>query len=106
MSKDTAKRTIAVVAEFKEMSEDEISLDTSLEKMEMDSLDALSLVFELEEEFDIMIPDDKAFEMKTIGEMVKGIDKLLELKEAEEKGDSSSKEASDSSDKDLAAADG
>ncbi len=51
MRKDTAKRTIAVVAEFKEIPEDEISLETSLEKMEMDSLDALSLVFELEEEF-------------------------------------------------------
>ena len=93
MSKDTAKRTIAVVAEFKEISEDEISLETSLEKMEMDSLDALSLVFELEEEFDIMIPDDKAFEMKTIAEMVKGIDQLLEAKEAEKDSESSDKEA-------------
>lgn len=93
MSKDTAKRTIAVVAEFKEMSEDEISLETSLEKMEMDSLDALSLVFELEEEFDIMIPDDKAFEMKTISQMVEGIDKLLAAKEAEGDEDSSDKES-------------
>ncbi len=92
MRKDTAKRTIAVVAEFKEIPEDEISLETSLEKMEMDSLDALSLVFELEEEFDIMIPDEKAFEMKTIGEMVEGIDKLLELKQAEEAGDTPEEE--------------
>lgn len=92
MSKDTATRTIAVVAEFKEIPEDEISLETSLKKMEMDSLDALSLVFELEEEFDIMIPDEKAFEMKTIGEMVEGIDKLLELKQAEEAGDTPEEE--------------
>lgn len=80
MSKETAKRTIAVFAEFKDVPEDEITLETSLEEMELDSLDALNLVFELEEEFDIMIPDDKAFEMKTVAEMVEGIDTLLALK--------------------------
>ena len=82
MSEETAKKTVAVVAEFKEVPEEEINLETSIEAMELDSLDALNLVFELEEAFDIMIPDDKAFEMKTVGEMVEGIDKLLAAKEA------------------------
>ena len=81
MSQETAKRTIATVAKFKEIPEDQITVETNLEEMGLDSLDALNLVFELEEEFDIMIPDDKAFEMKTIGEMVEGIDTLLEMKE-------------------------
>ncbi len=39
-----------------------------------------------------MIPDEKAFEMKTISEMVEGIDKLLELKQAEEAGDTPEEE--------------
>lgn len=77
MSAETAERTIAVIAKFKNMSADEISLETSLQDLELDSLDGLNLVFELEEEFDILIPDDKALTMKTVGEMVEGIDLLL-----------------------------
>ncbi len=74
MTTDTAARTIAVIAKFREIPEDQITLDTTLEALKMDSLDGLNLIFELEEEFDIMIPDDKALKMKTIGEMVTGID--------------------------------
>ena len=74
MNTDTAERTIAVIAKFREVPEDQITLDTTLEELKMDSLDGLNLIFELEEEFDIMIPDDKALKMKTIGEMVTGID--------------------------------
>jgi acyl carrier protein len=77
MSAETAERTIAVIAKFKNMPADQISLDTSLQDLELDSLDGLNLVFELEEEFDILIPDDKALTMKTVGEMVEGIDRLL-----------------------------
>ena len=84
MSENTAERVIKIVAEYKEMPEDEIKRETTLDELEMDSLDALNLVFELEEEFDIEIPDEKAFEMKTIGEMIEGIDKLKELKDSGE----------------------
>lgn len=77
MSADTAARTIAVIAKFKNMEADQITLATSLKDLELDSLDGLNLVFELEEEFDILIPDDKALAMKTIGEMVDGINLLL-----------------------------
>lgn len=74
MSNETAERTISVISNFREIPKDEITLDTTLEELKMDSLDGLNLIFELEEEFDIMIPDDKALKMKTIGEMVTGID--------------------------------
>ena len=80
MSEKTTKKVIEIIAEFKEDAEEEISVETSLKEMDLDSLDALNLVFEMEEAFDITIPDDKAFEMNTVGEMVEGIDKLLELK--------------------------
>ena len=46
-----------------------------------DSLDGLNLVFELEEEFELMIPDDTVSEMKSVRQAVDGINKLLEAKE-------------------------
>ena len=81
MNPETAEKTIEVIAAFKEIDASSITVDTKLEDLEMDSLDALNLVFELEEAFDITIPDEQAFETKTVGEMVSGIDKLLAMKE-------------------------
>lgn len=77
MNTETAERTISVIAEFKEVPKEQITLETSLKDLDLDSLDGLSLIFELEEEFDIMIPDDKALKMKTVGEIIEGIDRLL-----------------------------
>lgn len=77
MSADTERRVIAVIAKFKKIPEDQISTETSLKDLELDSLDGLNLVFELEEEFDIFIPDDKALTLQNVGEMVTGIDMLL-----------------------------
>ena len=94
MSDNTAKKVIEIVAEFKEIPESDVKPETTLEELELDSLDALNLVFEMEEAFDVTIPDDKAFEMKTIGEMIEGIDKLIELKESgEEPGEEGGSEA-------------
>ena len=49
MSTEVSKKAIAVIAEYKEVDESSISLDTKLKDLEMDSLDALNLIFELEE---------------------------------------------------------
>ncbi|MCO6510291.1 MAG: acyl carrier protein [Aridibacter famidurans] len=87
MNSEIAEKTISVIAEFKEIDKSAISVDTKLEDLEMDSLDALNLIFELEEAFDITIPDEQASETKTIGEMVEGIEKLLAMKEEEDGGE-------------------
>lgn len=83
MNSDVADKTISVIADFKEIDKEKISVDTKLEDLEMDSLDALNLVFELEEAFDITIPDEQAFETQTVGEMVAGIEQLLAMKAAD-----------------------
>jgi acyl carrier protein len=80
---DITKQVIERVAEYKEVAADTITVNTTIEELEMDSLDALNLIFELEEEFDLAIPDDDAFEMKTIGEMATGIEKLVKAKKKE-----------------------
>ncbi len=77
MNQEIAERTIQTIAKFKEMEAGKIKVETTIEELEMDSLDALNLVFELEEEFDITIPDEQVFEMKTVGQMAEGIEKLM-----------------------------
>ena len=46
-----------------------------------DSLDIVELVMELEEEFDIQIPDDQAEKIKTVGEAIDYIEKALKDKQ-------------------------
>ena len=71
------ERVIKVFADFKKVSVDEINSGTTFDELGFDSLDGLNLVFELEEEFDIMIPDDKVQSMKSVAEAVEGIEWLL-----------------------------
>jgi acyl carrier protein len=72
------ERVIKVFADFKKISPDEIKADTTFEEMGLDSLDGLNLIFELEEEFDITVPDDKVQEMKSIKEVVAGVQYLID----------------------------
>lgn len=80
---DVAQRVISVIARFRKVPEESISLESSLEDFGLDSLDGLNLIFELEEEFNFMIPDDQATKMKTVGEIVANIEQLLASKASE-----------------------
>jgi acyl carrier protein len=78
MSEETvAERVIRVFAKFKKMPPEDIKMDTTFEELGLDSLDGLNLIFELEEEFDLMVPDDKVQSMKSVEEVVEGIEWLL-----------------------------
>lgn len=80
MAETVAERVIRVFAEFKKVPTDEITMDTTFEELGFDSLDGLNLVFELEEEFDLTVPDDKVADMKGVRQAVEGIEMLLEAK--------------------------
>lgn len=80
MAETVAERVIRVFADFKKVSTDEITMDTTFEELGFDSLDGLNLVFELEEEFDLTVPDDKVADMKGVRQAVEGIEMLLEAK--------------------------
>lgn len=77
MNQEIAERVIRVFSEFKKVSPEEIKLDTTFEELGFDSLDGLNLIFELEEEFNVTVPDDKVQSMKSVREVVEGIRQLL-----------------------------
>jgi acyl carrier protein len=62
-----------VIKQFGE-SEKPVTLETSfVNDLEADSLDIVELVMELEDEFDVSIPDEDAEKMQTVGDAVKYI---------------------------------
>jgi acyl carrier protein len=75
-----AQRVIRVIAKNKKMPAEELSAATRFDDLKMDSLDALNMIFALEEEFDIDIPNEEAAKMKSIGEAIHGVEELLKAK--------------------------
>ena len=69
------ERVIDIVAEQLGVDKDKINLETSfVNDLGADSLDTVELVMELEEEFDINIPDDAAEKIQTVGQAVEYIE--------------------------------
>ena len=83
MSVSSEKRVIEIVCEHLAVDKEKVKRETSfIEDIGADSLDIVELVMELEEEFDITIPDDQAEKIKTVGEAVDYIDNELKKKQA------------------------
>ena len=81
MSEETVtQRVISVIAANKKMAPEEVSPSTRFEDLRMDSLDALNMIFALEEEFDIDIPNEEAAKMKSVDEAIHGVEELLKAK--------------------------
>lgn len=77
MDEIVSERVIRVFSEFKKVPPEQIQLDTTFEELGFDSLDGLNLIFELEEEFNLTVPDDKVQSMKSVREVVEGIEQLV-----------------------------
>ncbi|QDV10463.1 Acyl carrier protein [Rosistilla oblonga] len=70
------ERVVDIVAEQLGVDKEKITRDTSfVNDLGADSLDTVELVMELEEEFDINIPDDSAEKIQKVGEAIDYIEK-------------------------------
>jgi acyl carrier protein len=70
------QKLIDIVRQEKDIADDKLTPDTVLADAGVDSLDALTILFAIEEQFHISIPDDKARSIKTFGDMVTVVEEL------------------------------
>lgn len=69
------ERVVNIVAEQLGVDKDKIKRESNfVNDLGADSLDTVELVMELEEEFDINIPDDAAEKIQTVGEAISHIE--------------------------------
>lgn len=69
------ERVIEIVSEQLGVDKEKVTAETSfVNDLGADSLDTVELVMELEEEFDINIPDDAAEKIQTVGQAVQYIE--------------------------------
>lgn len=84
MGTDVPSRVIAEIASVKRIPAERITIDSTFEELAIDSLDATSLLFALEEEFKISISDADARAIRDVRGAVSGVEKLLVQKTAGE----------------------
>ena len=78
MAASVEERVIEIVCENLAVSKDQVKRETSfIDDIGADSLDIVELIMELEEEFEITIPDDQAEKIKTVGEAIDYIEREL-----------------------------
>ncbi len=71
---ETFEKIRALIAEQLDIDEDKISLDTTFEDIDADSLDVVELVMALEEEFDLEIADEEVEKIQVVGDIVNYIE--------------------------------
>ena len=80
MSDQLTKRVLQVIASTQRISPEKVTLDKSFQELGIDSMDGINILFALENEFDITIPDEQAEKIKTVGEAIDYIDGELKKK--------------------------
>ena len=81
-SEELIARVTAVIAKTQKIPPESVTIDKTFEELKIDSLDGINILFALEEEFDVDIPDEPANKIRSVREMVEGIEKLLAVKNA------------------------
>ena len=68
-----------IIVDQLDVEEDKVTEAASItDDLGADSLDVVDLVMSFEEEFDIEIPDDQVEKIKTVGDIVKFIEEMVE----------------------------
>lgn len=64
----------SMIVEQLGVEEGEVTLETTFEDLDADSLDIVELIMALEEEFELEISDEEVEKIKTVGDVVSYID--------------------------------
>ncbi|SEM07669.1 acyl carrier protein [Roseovarius azorensis] len=79
----TQDRVIAIIAEQAVLEPSDITLDSTLEDLGIDSLGLVESIFAIEEAFDISVPfnantpEDSDFDISSVRAIIMGIEKLI-----------------------------
>jgi len=70
-------RVAQVIARTQHIPVESVTLDKTFEELKIDSLDGINMLFEVESEFNVEIPDAAVQSIRSVREMVNGIEVLL-----------------------------
>jgi len=81
---DNVRKTVfSIIAKEAGIDESKVTLDSTLKDLEIPSLDAIQIIFEIEDHFKIQMPDrDPNFDTESVKGLVDTVEKLLADKAA------------------------
>ena len=82
MSDELTQRVLKTIAAAKRIPPETVTIDSEFQALNIDSMDAVEILFALEGEFDINIPDDDVRNVKNVRDMVAGVVRIVEAKNA------------------------
>ncbi|RLJ16396.1 histidine kinase [bacterium endosymbiont of Escarpia laminata] len=77
MSLDIEAVVVSAIATQKQLDTASIKRESRLQDLGVSSLDAITIVYEVEEAFDVEIPNAELEKLETVGDIVDGIGNLL-----------------------------
>jgi acyl carrier protein len=77
-SGDLTPRILRIIAETQRKEPSQVSIDSTFEELGIDSMDGVNIIFALENEFDINVPDEEVKSIRNVRDMVEGVCKLVE----------------------------
>ena len=82
MSDDLIQRVLKSIATSKRIPLETVTIDSSFEELNIDSMDAVEILFALENEFEISIPDADVRSVRNVRQMCEGVERLVAAKAA------------------------
>jgi acyl carrier protein len=82
VSPDVLDRVMRTLAETQKLPADKVTADSTFEQLGIDSLDGINILFALENEFNINIPDESARLVRDVRQLAEGVQRLLNEKPA------------------------
>ena len=80
MSEELNQRVLKVIATSKRIPLETVTIDSEFAQLNIDSMDAVEILFALENEFDISIPDDEVRTVRNVRQMCEGVERLVAAK--------------------------
>ena len=77
MPDEITEKIFRLIAAVKRIPQESISMDSTFEQLNLDSLDAINLVYEIESEFNIEVPDEMARSIKSVRQLVESLKTVL-----------------------------
>lgn len=71
------QQVIAIIAKKKKLDPASVTAASTFDELGLDSLDAADLLFTVEDTFKVVVPDEAAQSMRSVGEVVAGIRQLV-----------------------------
>ena len=79
---ELTQRVLRIIAETQRKDASQVTIDSSFEELGIDSMDGVNIVFALENEFNISVPDEEVKSIGSVRDMVEGVQKLVTRQDA------------------------